>query len=218
MLPTLDPTMPIDRTTGRRLPHWAQEGTAVFFTFRLADSLPQSFLKRWEAFRHRLLLRHGVDPDAAAWANRLRDASPEAAAAYQRRRSLALLAALDRGHGGCVLQHDWASRMVLDAIRFFDGTRWSLGPLVVMPNHVHGIAAALPGCALAETLHRVKHFTARRINQRLEQTGKLWQHESFDRLVRNAAAYERAADYIRNNPRKLRAGTYRLWEPDCASP
>ena len=208
--------MPIERRTGRRLPHWAQDGSAIFYSFRLADSLPQVFLDRWEGFRFRLLRRHGLDPQAAGWINRLRDASPEAAAMYQRRRSLGLLAALDRGHGSCVLEQGWASEIVLNALRFYDGLRWEAGPIVVMPNHVHGLAAALPGAAFAETLRRVKHYTARLINERLGTSGKLWQHESFDRLVRNAAAYERSVDYIRQNPRKLRAGTFRLWEPDAA--
>ena len=82
-----------------------------------------------------------------------------------------------------------------------------------MPNHVHGLAAARPGFALSDTLRHVKHYTAHRINQRLGRSGQLWQHESFDRLVRNAAAYDRAAEYIRENPRKLAPGTFRLWEP-----
>jgi hypothetical protein len=31
------------------LPHWRQEGTTYFVTFRLADSLPREKLQQWRA-------------------------------------------------------------------------------------------------------------------------------------------------------------------------
>ena len=61
--------------------------------------------------------------------------------------------------------------------------------------------------AARQALHRASDQPAARPER------QLWQHESFDRLVRNAAAYDRAAEYIRENPRKLAPGTFRLWEP-----
>ncbi len=40
------------------------------------------------------------------------------------------------------------------------------------------------------------------IYRRLGRTGQLWQHESFDHLVRNESAMEAIRRYIRENPRK----------------
>lgn len=187
----------------------------MFFTFRLVDSLPRAFLERWEAWRVRLSLRSGVDPAAVDWPNRLRDATPERFARYRRRRSLGVLAALDRGHGACVLREPHAADAVVEAFRFQDGVKMDLALLLVMPNHVHGIAASKPGFALPETLGHAKRFAAGAINRQLGRRGPLWQRETFDRLIRNQPAYDRTVRYIRDNPRGLPAGSFRLWEPSA---
>ena len=190
----------------------------MFFAFRLADALPKAFLDRWEAWRTRLSLRHGVDPQAMDWPNRLRNASPQALAAYRRRRSLGMLAALDRGHGSCVLREPRAADAVIEALRHPDGVKWDLAVALVMPNHVHGIAAARPGFALPATLAHAKRYSTGVINRGLGRTGRLWQREGFDHLIRNAAAYERTLAYIRANPRKLPPGSFRLWEAPPTEP
>ena len=213
MLQPLDPHRAVKQTRGRRLPHWFQDGSAVFVTTRLADSIPAAFVARWEKRKTRLLLRHGIDPLAIKWQNRLRDATPEAYAIWQRRRSRGLLAMLDRGHGVCVLRQRWAAELVLNALRFYDGVRYDLGPVVVMPNHVHALLALREGFDLKAVMFDWKRFTARSINRRMDRTGQFWQHESFDRLVRNAAALERTIAYIHNNPRHLAAGEFLLWDP-----
>ena len=45
-------------TPQRRLPHWHQEGTTYFVTFRLHDSIPQEKLGQWEAERKQWLSTH----------------------------------------------------------------------------------------------------------------------------------------------------------------
>jgi hypothetical protein len=55
----LDPDRPIDRRL-RNLPHWQQEGTFTFVTFRLADSIPASAMRRWREDRGRWLEARGV--------------------------------------------------------------------------------------------------------------------------------------------------------------
>ena len=166
MLQPLDPHRAVKQTRGRRLPHWSQSGSAVFVTARLADSVPAAFTARWEKRRARLLLRHGIDPLAVQWQNRLRDATPEAYAAWQRRRSRGLLAMLDRGHGACSLRRRWAAELVLGALRFRDGIRYDLGPVVVMPNHVHALLAPREGFDLKDVMSDWKRSTARGINRR----------------------------------------------------
>jgi putative transposase len=48
--------------TQRKLPHWGQQGTVVFITWRTVDSLPKEVLELWRADRNRWLLDHGIDP------------------------------------------------------------------------------------------------------------------------------------------------------------
>ena len=45
----------------RQLPHWDQCGALTFVTFRLADSMPLSVIRRWEAEQLDWLQRKGID-------------------------------------------------------------------------------------------------------------------------------------------------------------
>jgi len=71
-----------------------------------------------------------------------------------------------------------------------------------MPNHVHLLITPLVEPArITQTL---KRFTAREANKLLGLTGPFWQPESYDRLVRDRAEFEKTARYIQMNP--VRAG------------
>ncbi|MEX2285564.1 MAG: hypothetical protein WD648_00665 [Planctomycetaceae bacterium] len=49
-----------------------------------------------------------------------------------------------------------------------------------------------------------KKFTAREINRALGQSGRFWQEESFDHLVRSPDQFDYLRGYIEKNP--MRAG------------
>jgi len=83
-------------------------------------------------------------------------------------------------------------------LRFYE-----LHAYVVMANHVHLLIT--PRVALARITHSLKRFTAREANRILALTGKpFWQDESYDRLVRDNAEFQRIRQYIEQNP--VRAG------------
>jgi len=97
--------------------------------------------------------------------------------------------------------------ITLDALRHWHGIKWQLYAAVVMPDHVHALARPLSrptGGAfnLAEILHSIKRFSARKINQGRGVQGSLWQDERFDRIVRDEAEFLEKWQYIRNNPVK----------------
>ena len=54
-----------------------------------------------------------------------------------------------------------------------------------MPNHVHLLVCLLGDTDLLKQCRSWKKFTAGKINQVLGQTGRFWQKESFDHLVRS---------------------------------
>jgi len=77
-----------------------------------------------------------------------------------------------------------------------------------MPDHVHlllwphPLESASPekGFAdLSEILHSFKSYTANQIQRRWNWQGAVWQHESFDRIVRDAQEFSEKWDYIANN-------------------
>jgi hypothetical protein len=56
--------------------------------------------------------------------------------------------------------------------------------------------------APTERLVNLKWYTALKANEILHRRGALWQHESYDHLLRDAEALERILQYILNNPVK----------------
>lgn len=108
--------------------------------------------------------------------------------------------------------------MVVDALRHFDESRYLLGGLVVMPNHVHVLVQCLGETRLKPMCASWKRFTARRINELLDQTGHFWQGETYDHIVRSQREFLHYRDYIRQNPVKARSkeGEYSLFLPDVA--
>jgi putative DNA methylase len=91
------------------------------------------------------------------------------------------------------------AKIVTDAIYHRDLQAYQLHAFVVMPNHVHLLMAPL--VAVSKVMQSLKRFTAREANRILGLTGQpFWQDESYDRLVRNDAEFERIVHYIERNP------------------
>ena len=113
---------------------------------------------------------------------------------------------LDTCHGTCALRDPDNAKIVADALLFFDNDRYSMGDFIVMPNHVHLLVTPTTGWQISDLLHSWKRFSARKINERMQQEGKLWQHESYDHIVRNEEQLKRIKKYIKNNSKNLKAG------------
>ncbi len=193
-----DPQAPIAFLTGD-LPHWRQQDTTYFVTFRLADSLPQEKLRQWQDERATWLTQH---PEPHDEATRLKyyDLFPQRLQQW-----------LDAGSGSCVLAMPEIKQVVEGALRHFDGHRYRLHEFVVAPNHVHVLVSPSGERTLSEILHSWKSFTAheilkveaasRRLSETLQSrdgpaTLKVWQKESFDHIVRSPASMEKFREYI----------------------
>ncbi len=172
----------------------------------MADSLPQEKLREWLAERQQWLAARGLSsPDE------LNKLPPEERHEFADHFIAKLNDWLDAGMGSCALADPPAAGIVEDVLRHFDGDRYALGEFVVMPNHVHLLVTPAPDWELSKLEQAWKSISAKRINELHRTSGPLWQHESFDHIVRDAgwlAFYER---YIRENPLKarLRDGTFR---------
>lgn len=184
-----NPLSEIDIRSGGHLPHWEQGPVWYFITFRLADALPRAVVEEIQSERDQWRRTHD-----------LLHLSREELAEYRRLFSERYEQLLEAGSGSCVLRDPLNADIVYGALRFFEGQRYTLDESVVMPNHVHVLVKPLPGHGLADILHSWKSYTANRINRRLGRTGQLWQHESYDHIVRNESAMEAIRRYIRANP------------------
>ena len=80
-----------------------------------------------------------------------------------------------------------------------DKQLYRLAACVVMSNHVHVLVE--PFVSMARITQWIKGTTARQANELLGRSGKpFWQHESYDRWVRNDKEYQRIIRYIEFNP------------------
>ena len=154
------------------LPHLDAPGLVQAVTFRLADALPNRVLEAWK--------------DTCEDGEVLRRV-----AAY-----------LDAGHGSCLLRHARAAAAVEEALLQHDGRRYRLLAWVVMPNHVHALAAMLDGWPLGKIVRAWKGASSRAINRLSGRRGRVWQPGYFDRFIRDEEHLARAVSYIEENPVK----------------
>jgi REP element-mobilizing transposase RayT len=161
------------------LPHFDAGEVFQSITFRLHDSMPQSVIEKWK-----LELAHEKE--------------------FEDKLRYRIEAYLDRGVGACYLSDLRISNVVQSALLHFDGERYRLAAWVVMPNHVHLLAAPLPDYSLSGIMHSIKSYTAQEANKMLARKGRFWFEDYFDRYIRNAQHFDNAVSYIESNP--VRAG------------
>ena len=92
--------------------------------------------------------------------------------------------------------------IILNHLRTGHGTFYSLAATMVMPDHAHVLLRPFAGIELSRILKGIKGVSAKLINQRRGSTGKIWQEESWDRIVRDAAEFEQKLQYLIQNPVK----------------
>lgn len=87
---------------------------------------------------------------------------------------------------------------------------WRLDCVVVMPDHVHLLATPFASTTIGVATGRAKGRSSYDINRELGRSGRLWQPDSFDRIVRSYEHLAKKRAYIFNNP--VRQGLVERWE------
>ena len=201
---------------GTNLPHWFQPGVSYFVTFRTEDSIPADVSRRWHARRVNWLSQHGIQSGSPNWRGQLAQLSDSLRREFHETFSREYMEALDKGLGACVLRRPDLSRIVADSLLHFDGDRYHMGDFVVMPNHVHLIVGLLGDTEIEAQCTSWKRFAARQINKALGTSGRFWQEESFDHLIRSPEQFEAIQRYIAKNPAPLKAGDFLLHQRQVA--
>ena len=82
---------------------------------------------------------------------------------------------------------------------------WAIGRYVIMPEHVHFFCKAeLDAKALPTSMQRWKEWSSKRMARELNLSGRIWQEEFFDHVLRSSESYSQKWDYVKENP--VRAG------------
>ena len=212
MFKFFDPNSDFQITPGSNLPHWFQPQVTYFVTFRTKDSLPTDVVRQWCTERSTWLAQHGISTSMPDWKNKLARLPVELRKRFHEIFSQRYMENLDKGLGACVLKRPELSKIVADSLLYFNGTRYHIGDFVVMPNHVHLLVCLLSDTSLLKQCSSWKHFSANKINKVLGQTGRFWQEESFDHLVRSPEQFCAIQQYIKENPSHLEDSEYFLYQ------
>lgn len=168
------------------LPHLESSEGTYFVTFRLADSLPASVLTRLkeEFFLSKALQTpQNILLSKDDYHNKIEEL-------------------LDRGAGECWLKDPNIAKLVVRALKRYDAERYYLHAWTVMPNHVHVLFTVESVSTLSSVIQGWKGATAFQANRMLARTGRFWQPEYFDVLVRTTRQFEFCLRYILSNPVK----------------
>jgi REP element-mobilizing transposase RayT len=105
---------------------------------------------------------------------------------------------------------DWARDITLASCCHDHRKKYELYVAVVMPDHVHIILTPLIDerrsevFSLIEIMRGIKGSAGRKINQRMERQGAVWQEESFDHVLRSSEGLDAKVDYVLQNPVRRR--------------
>lgn len=203
------------------LPHYQQPGQAYFITWALKGAIPA---KAFEEYSHRLaqlkyqinkeLRRHPYDSTTANLQQQYQSLRIKYIKAYNDR--------LDAERNPPVnLSMPAYTRLIADALLFWEGRKIHSLAFAIMNNHVHWVMETFEkddegqAVYLEDIMKSVKQYTATRINQLENRTGALWQMESFDTTIRDIQHLYNAINYTLNNP--VSAGLVSHWKqwPGC---
>ena len=163
------------------LPHFDGRALPQFISNHLADPVPSAVIERW---------RQGLDTNHSDRDKLLLQSRIERYA--------------DQGYGKAFLRDNRLAEMVQETLLNDDGKKYRLSAWVVMPNHVHLLAARFEDEILADIMQVFKSVTSHKANKALRRSGQFWMLDYFDRYIRNAKHYKKTIEYIENNPVKAR--------------
>ena len=196
----------------RNMPHIQPGGATFFVTFRLAGSLPKEVvlrLKEEQSKNERLLYKVKDETE------RKKKIDDQRKLYFGKFDEI-----LDRATSGRNwLKDERIAKVVADAICLHVKKEFDLLAYCIMLNHVHLVFTVrhdyIPSVRaearatsttsryiVTDILRLIKGSTAREANKILNRTGAFWQHESYDRVVRDEKELNRIIWYTINNPVK----------------
>ncbi len=94
--------------------------------------------------------------------------------------------------------------LVLNHVKQGANQFYTLVACVVMPNHIHVIFSADRSYSLEQIMRGMKGVSAYKVNETRGTEGEVWQHESFDRIIRSQKELYAKLRYMLNNSLKAR--------------
>lgn len=189
----------------KNLPHYQPPDDTVFFvTTRLDGSLPKEVIEKLKEQRETEI---NIIKQST---NSFQEKRIKIDNAHKR-----FFGKYDDLLDGLTIGNNWLkipaiAQEVCNALHFFDNQRYELICFTIMSNHIHIVMEVKKEYALYGIMQSIKTFSARKANELLDRNGQFWQHESYDRVVRDADELSRIISYVLNNP--VKAGLCKTWD------
>ncbi|MFN3316849.1 MAG: transposase, partial [Raineya sp.] len=183
----------------RHLPHIQPIGGTFFVTYCLYGSLPKEvFIALQEEYERE---KQHLEKDKKTTPKQLDDCA--------KRYFLEVDKQLDGyPEGNHYLKDPRLAAIVAQTLHFWDNKKLELYAYCIMSNHVHtvfrlyGERETPAPYTLDKIMQSIKSFSGKKCNEILRLSGKFWQEESYDRLVRNDTELRNILIYVLNNPVK----------------
>ena len=174
---------------GVKLPHWNQDYTYIFITFRLGDSLPQDILAQLKVERKRWLSLH---PEP--WDRRTKYE-------YQSKIAGNIEKWIDKGYGSCLLKEQDATDALIATMYHDDGEKYELTAYVIMPNHIHALIMPNENIRVETIMQEWKSVSSHVLKKLYGTRWCGWMDNYHDRMIRNEDHFNNVVSYILNNYR-----------------
>ena len=92
--------------------------------------------------------------------------------------------------------------LMTQCLRHFDQKHYDLLAYVIMDDHVHALVTPIGNAALEQVVPGWKSFSTHQFQRAYGRSGRVWQAEYFDRVVRDEAELSEKTAYILQNPWK----------------
>lgn len=175
----------------RNLPHLYFSDGMYFITARLAGTLPFSIIKSLDKISNKF---RGIPFEEF------------------RKHFLEYDAYLDKNFNSRLnLTENGLAEILAECLLYPDGKEYKLICYTIMPTHFHFAFELLPNNkGISKIMQSIKGISSRKINLKLNRTGKFWQDESYDRWIRSGVELFYVIKYTLENP--VKAGLVKNWD------
>jgi putative transposase len=181
----------------RNLPHFQIRGQTFFVTWLLADALLNKEISDLNLEYQQI--KSGIGHKTYDKKKAMKEAGQNYFKQFEKKLHSSKV-------GNHYLKNPKVATTVANSIHYWDGKRTDLYCYCIMSNHIHAIFTVFERdetgkvLYLQDVMESIKKYSAGKCNKLLGRTGQFWQHESYDRLIRDREELYYTICYVLDNP------------------